>query len=292
MKDFLNYYYFILPNKIYMVNNNYYFKYKDYNFVLYLYNGNNIKDLYNLNNYMLLNNLKINKIIINKEGNILSIKNNKAYCLVELFYNNNINIKDIVYFSKRVNLNIINRTNWKALWSLKIDNIEYNLSHLKNKYKLLYNSSFYYIGLTENAISLLNYYSNNTNIGICHNRITDKDFYNPLNIIIDYRVRDIAEYFKYLFFCKNIDIKEIISLFNNIKMNNLDYIYFYIRMLYPSYYFDMVDNIINNKVSESKLNNIISRIDDYEYLLYKLFLLINNNTNIMSIEWINKKFAI
>ena len=57
--------------------------------------------------------------------------------------------KQVIAFNQRnINLNILLRNNWYYLWSNKIDNIEYSINHLMHKYKLLYNSIYYYIGLT------------------------------------------------------------------------------------------------------------------------------------------------
>ena len=300
MKDLLNYYYYLYPNKIQMSNNNYYFNFNNNYFCFYLYKNNleDINDIYNLNNYMLFNNYKVNKIIINKDFNIITKKDNKYYILIQLLNNNysKISLKSIIEFNKiKLSINLLNRTNWIYLWSNKIDNLEYTLNHLKNKYKLLYNNSSYYIGLTENAISYLKYLNiYNQNIGICHKRININDnlndFYNPLNLIIDYKVRDLAEYYKSLFFYKNIDLKNILNEIHLIKMNNIDYIYFYIRLLYPSYYFDLVDEVLNGKEKEDKILVITKRVFDFEYLLYEVWKLIKNRINIIGIEWINKKF--
>ena len=303
MKDLLNFYYYLLPDKIYMKDNNYYFNYNNHSFCFYLYR-NNIEDInmiYNLNNYMILNDYKINRIVLNINSNILTKKDNKYYILLELNINsyNKVNIEDIIEFNKynlNININLLNRTNWNILWSNKVDNIEYTLEHIKKKYKLLYNSCFYYIGLTENAISYLKYINiNNKNIGICHKRINKDcnliELYNPVNLIIDYKIRDIAEYYKTLFFYNNIDIKDIINSIKLINMNNVDLIYFYIRMLYPSYFFDMYDSIINNINKEDDLLLITRLQDDYEYLLYEIYLIVKKSTNVIGIDWINKKFA-
>ena len=74
-------------------------------------------------------------------------------------------------------------------------------------------------------------------------------------------------------------------------MNNIDKIYFYIRMLYPSYYFDKLDEVLKGNIKQEELLNIINYSSEYEYLLYKIFLLIKSNNNLLEIEWINKKFA-
>ncbi|MBQ8892694.1 MAG: hypothetical protein IJ068_07530 [Bacilli bacterium] len=297
MKDLLNYYYYLYPDKIGMSSNNYYFEFKNHSFIFNLYNGNlnEIKDIYNLNNYMQFNNYKINRIILNKDFEILTKKDNKYYILIELIINDKskINLKDIIEFNKvKLNINLLNRTNWINMWKNKVDNIEYTINHVKNKYQVLYNASAYYIGLTENAISYLKYLGvSNTNIGICHKRININnnliEFYNPINLVIDYKVRDLAEYYKSLFFNKNIDIIDIVNSIKLINMSDIDYIYFYVRMLYPSYFFDMYDKILNGNEKEEKLSLITNKQGDYEYLLYEIWKILKSKINVIGIEWIN-----
>ena len=301
MKDLLNYYYFIIPDKIGMKNGNYYFNFKNHEFIFYLYENSldNVEALFNLNNYMLFNNYKINRIILNKDRNILTRKDNKYYVLVELLINSKdkISLQNIIEFNKlNININTLNRTNWYYLWSNKNDNVEYTLNHLKNKYQNLYSYSPYYIGLSENAISYLKYLNlNNNNIGVSHKRINVADslreFYNPLNLVIDYKVRDKAEYYKSLFFNRNISVVDIINSIKLLKLSDIDLIYFYIRMLYPSFYFDMYDSIINGDKNDKDIEVIVNKQSDYEYLLYEIFLLLKSRINIVGIEWINKKFA-
>ena len=285
-----------------MINHNYYFSYLNNNFCLYRfdYEIKNQDEIGKLNMYMLYNGYKVNKIILNKDNSIVTRNGNHFYILVLLEYNSKrlINFKDIITYNNRIaNINILNRTNWLELWSKKIDNIEYSIKHLMHKYRLIYNSIYYYIGLTENAISYLRLINiNNQNISICHKRVKVKDtvtdFCNPLNLIIDYRIRDLAEYIKSCFFSRKMDVLTIINYLKTIKMDNTDYIYFYIRMLFPSYYFDLYDLIIGGFLSEEKILLVTKYQEDYEYLLYEIYLLIRSHFNIIGIDWINKKFAI
>ena len=300
MKVLLNYYYYLYPDKIQKKNNNYYFEFKNHFFCFYLYNGNpeELNAIYNLNNYMILNNYKVNRIIVNKDFSIITKKDNKNYILIELLINerNEINLNNIIEFNKiNFNINFLNRTNWLNLWEVKIDNIEYTLQHIKKKYNLLYNSSFYYIGLAENAISYLKYLNLvNTNISICHKRINASDnlidFYNPINFIIDYKVRDYAEYYKSLFFYKNKNIETVLSSIKSLKLNTIDYIFFYIRLLYPSYYFDLYDKVLNGTKKEEDIKFITNMQNEYEYFLYEVWKFLKEQVNIVGIEWINKKF--
>lgn len=300
MKEFINYYYYLMPERIHKINNNYYFNINNNYYGLYPYYGNinNLSSLFILNNYMSYQISKINRIIVNKEGNIYTIKDNIIYVLILLKTNSKEIIKfiNILEFSNIYPLiNNLNNSNWYLLWCNKIDYLEQIRNNLKKNEFIIYNSLPYYIGLTENAISYLKYLDlTNNNLVICHRRInyndTITDLYNPLNLIIDYKVRDIAEYYKSLFF-KTKDVNLIINSFKKLKMSYIDNIYFYIRMLYPSYYFDMLDKILQGDIKEEELLNIIKYVDSYEYLLYELFLLIKKQESILEIEWINKKFA-
>ena len=302
MLDLLNYYYYIITDRVSLKNNNYYFTYQNNHFCFYKYNGslNEINELFNLNTYMLYNNYQINKIILNNKKEILTLYDNNYYCLVLLNINSldYVNIKQVIAFNQRnINLNILLRNNWYYLLSNKIDNIEYSINHLMHKYKLLYNSIYYYIGLTENSISYLKLLSvDNRNLSISHKRVNSNtslvEFYNPLNLVIDYRIRDLAEYLKSCFFSLKMDILEIVNYFKKIKMSESDYLYFYVRMLFPSYYFDIYDNILSGKMDEKSILKITKLQDDYEYLLYEIYLVIKSKINIIGIDWINSKFSI
>ena len=75
-------------------------------------------------------------------------------------------------------------------------------------------------------------------------------------------------------------------------MTSVDYIYFYIRMLFPSFYFDLYDNIVNNKVNEAEILKVTSRINDYELYLRDVFLYFKKYYNVKDVDWIVKKQGI
>ena len=60
-------------------------------------------------------------------------------------------------------------------------------------------------------------------------------------------------------------------------------------MLYPSYYFDAYDEIINKKESEKKLKTIIDRIEEYEMYLWQIHVQISKKIQIKKVDWINEK---
>ena len=61
------------------------------------------------------------------------------------------------------------------------------------------------------------------------------------------------------------------------------------RILYPSFYFDRYDEIVNEKIQESSILKITSRIDEYEKYLQDVFNYLKKYYNIKDIEWIMKK---
>ena len=293
MQNILNYYYQIIidDNKI---NDKGLFVYNNHLFCLYEYKRN-IKEeeaLFSLNRAMINNNININKIVKNIFNQVITFSNNKSYVLVEVIYEylDKFNMKFIESFYDK-KMDILKRNNWKELWSIKIDYVEYQLMHIKKSYPIINSSVNYYIGLAENAISyfgMLNLFD--TPLYIEHRRFNKENMYNPIELVIDYKVRDISEYIKDCFFNRNMSIREIKEYINKLNLDNIDYILLYVRLLFPSYYFDLYEEIINNNTSELKLNKIISLSSEYEELLYNVYLLISNKINILGVNWINNKF--
>lgn len=287
MKNILSYFYQIIINDN-DINNEGYFFYNNNYFKLetYLRNNIEIKEILLLNNYLINKNILINRIILNNYNEPLTYYNNIYYVLLKIDYKE-VNNKDF-FFLEAPNLNLIKRNNWGELWSRKIDYVEYQIEHLRIKYPLLYNSVNYYIGLSENAIMYFKMLDlKNEKLYINHHRIRDDiDYYNPLSLIIDYKVRDISEYIKYQFINKKMTILEIKEYVNKINLNNMDYILLYVRMLFPSFYFDYYDLIINGKMEEKEIENITNDSIEYEYLLKELYNIFKNKVNLIKINWL------
>ena len=205
MINFLEYFYNIKINKI---NNNhkyYSFNHNNYLYKLYIYEENNdINLLYNICQKLSTNTL-ISEIIKNKNNEIITTYNNINYILIKIYINpkKEISLNEISHINNSLyteNLNI----DWGQLWSKKIDYLENLIHENGKKYPLITDSFNYYVGLAENAISYYNNIEKNDNqkYYITHKKIkindTIESLYNPLNIIFDYKVRDLAEYIKIL----------------------------------------------------------------------------------------------
>lgn len=64
----------------------------------------------------------------------------------------------------------------------------------------------------------------------------------------------------------------------------------YARLLYPSYYFDIYENVMNHTEEEEKLIPIIDLASEYEVFLKEAYIEINKYAPIEGINWIlNKK---
>lgn len=294
MKNTLSYYYGIDVNSIHQKNKKFYFKFEDYEYCFVPCDKENIEYIYNLSNQLIQSGIYCHQIIKNNNQSIITKVNNDDYVLMKIFVETkDIDINDIINFNnlKYVDNNELVYPDWYELWTEKIDYFEYQISQIGKRLPIIRKSFSYYIGLAENAISLIKSIPNkNLNYSLNHKRMCFKDnlkeLYNPLNFIIDIRFRDVCEYFKSCFFEK-IDIKETIELY--LYYNNLTYeewCYFFARMLFPTYYFDLYEKIINNEIDEIKINNITILADEYEILLKRIYVILKNKINLPNFEWL------
>ena len=121
--------------------------------------------------------------------------------------------------------------------------------------------------------------------GVCHKRIgvnsTLFDLYNPLNLIIDYKVRDFSEYIKSAFF-NNINVDKIINiLFNNYYFDKLNLSLIVSRLLFPSYFYDLFEKIISG-YKESIIFEITKKSSNYEDFIDSFI----KKCNLQNILWI------
>ena len=300
MKNALQYYYNLQVTGFKQKKDEYSF-YKDgisYLFMPVERSYEEINEIYMLAKQLNELGVPCHNIMLNVEDKIITSFNNKNYVLLRKYVDSNdlITIRDIISFSKYTsfmwNYSKISRSEWKKLWSEKLDYLEYQLSQIGRRYPLLCEMFSYYEGLSELGIQLYNILDSIIgDLCVCHKRLgintTINDFYNPLNFIIDHRVRDVAEYFKQkiVFTDQNID-GEILYYLDNISINNNDSFLFFVRMTFPSFYFDTYENILNNEKSSKELNDIIINHAKYEKILKKIYDYLSSYINIPYIEWL------
>ncbi len=298
MKNILEFYYNLsLEEEILNRNGNYYFVINNNSFVFRPFYGNNnsIDDIYKLNNY-LSNFSYIDKIILNKFNSPITKVKDILYVLILLKGNNNINLSII---SNLASIDIpsfksLERNNWEVLWGNLIDYYEMQIGQNEKKYPLIRESFDYFVGMGENAISYLvntkkevkpNFYDKKV---LSHNNLYNSLF-DPLNIILDHKARDLAEYIKLSFFNNNQNIfKELDEYFYYNHYSFYGMRILFARIIYPSFYFKLYDEILSKKKEEKELNSIIKRIDDYELYLSNIYFYLRKYYDIPMIEWLKK----
>lgn len=299
MKNTVNYYYNIRIDNLIKKDNYYYFYLNNNEYHLVKYNRpiEDIESLYKLNMQMINRGCLVHQIILNKDKSVITMINNEAYILLKIcsknkeIYLNDINYIQYMTYNIEYDKTLL-RTNWINLWCEKIDYYEYQINQLGKEYPILCDSLSYFIGLGENAISYLvnNIKENKKILTVSHKRINNNsyDFYNPLNFIIDDRVRDISEYIKNTFFNNKFNINELRMYLNYNNFNKEEYINLYARLLFPTYYFDIYDEIINTKTNENKIIPILDKIPEYEEFLVYIYkyIIYEKKVQIEPLEWL------
>ena len=305
MKETIKYYYNIDVQNIEEKDGKYFFRYQNQDFFFVFFNRNldELDDILKCCTNMREKGIDAHNIIVNINGEVLTKVNNYNYILMSVSnFNEEYDIFDIVNMINKLTLNNqsskLYRNNWSALWSEKMDYFEYQVRELGLDKKVIQESFSYYLGLAENAISYVNnttlkYNSFNSLITLSHRRIFYPNykinFLNPLSFIFDLEVRDIAEYLKAMFFSpqNDEDVLEELKCFLQIKkLTPYEYSMFFARLLYPSYYFDLYDAIMNHDESEEKLISIIAKVDDFELFLKEAYLEISKYASIDKINWL------
>ena len=299
MKNAINYYYNLVTYDIRHHGKKYRFKVDNDEYLLVLceYNLDELEEIYKLDVFLLQMNVYVHQIVLNKDNQIITYINNEPYILMKILVKDTreININDILLFQNLPMyeyFKALRKNNWRDFWIQKIDYFEYQMSELGINFPILRDNFNYFIGITETAISLLYNFNYNSNLIIAHRRVTTnstlQDLYNPLNLIIDSRIRDVCEYFKSLFFNDTLDLIDIQNYFNITNLTREELYLFYARMLFPSFYFDMYEKIIYGSSEDKELLKITNKIETYQVLLRDLYWLLKRYANLPDIEWIIK----
>ncbi len=286
MKNTIEYYYNFENVSLLKSGKETYIKYKNEIYIFSkITNQEETFEIYNIT----MNIDGIYKIILNKDNIIFTLYKNEFYVLMRVPSKQNMNVKlgEIKLQNKNYKLD---RSDWYDLWTKKNDYFEYQYKHLKKcNYKML-ESLNYYIGMAENAISYITQNISETKKieekKICHKRIEKENYLNPLFYVIDYRERELSEYLKYLFLSKKYLDTDIEKIIKNFSCNKEEYIRVFSRMLYPSFYFDQYELIINENASESKITEIIKRSTEYEMYLKEIYMIINKYGTIKNVDWL------
>ena len=267
-------------------------------------NINELDGLVKLEQELLSKNYPVHEIIPTISNSLTILENNEPYILLRLTEpHKEYSLLDMINIWDKMPVNLHNphleRPNWGLLWSEKIDYFEYQISELGKDKKVVINSFGYFAGLCENAISYVNKINAsikpiNKNLVLCHKRVkypnNHLNYDNPLNFIFDLEVRDVAEYLKGEMLVDQeyalIDLKAYLNM-RHLDLYEINMLY--ARLLYPSYYFDLYENVMNFNINEDCLIKIIEKTPDIESFLQKSYEIINSFYPIEPIEWLMKR---
>lgn len=280
------------------------FEYEGYKFLL-LSVEDDEKDIIKLNDLVNSLNVHFNSdvvfIVKNKYDKYISTsKDNNNICLLTYKIDNQININDFV----KMHLSYFNSFSYKIniqqiidLWDQRIEYIENqcltNFNFDNDAHLTLYEYTLYSIGLAINSLQYLADmdldFKRKYSSTLTHRRIKKMDKYelfNPFNLIVDHSSRDLAELYKN-------DIISLDTLLNICAFYSYsvdEYEYLLARLLFPTFIFDIVEDMENDKSSYDYTSDIYYAIAKSNSQLDKLKSLYNaliSKMNIRPINWIN-----
>lgn len=297
MKNVLKFYYDIIVDKYTVSDEEYYFEYNN-NYYMFIPNRRNSSlDINFLKEYELYDQYTY-KIVFDKYNDFEVEYNNQKYVLLwcDYDYDTCIFLDDLLKNNGYVGDTSYVKS-WGQLWSERNNFYESQIHEYGKKNKLIYNSFSYYYYMAENAIAYINnseklYAEKEKEYSIVRRKmeypIKRKQFLNPLNYIVDLKVRDYAEYIKNIFFFDDIEnhFDDVHIIIKNIKATSYNYSMFFARLLYPNYYFNEYDKIINYNKSSDKMNVIVNKSEEYKLFLNDIYKYLAKIKPIDKIDWL------
>jgi len=289
MESIINHYYHLVPENLKKRYGGFLFYVEEERYLLVeVLNETELLKIYQI----LINHHIGNFIIINNiEGNQISKQDDKNYLLFKIRCNENENMT----LKETINIHISGSNIWSKVWGERINYYEIQINELAQDKKVVLDSINYYIGLAENAITIANKYEKELNehdYAIQHYRmyvpVKKGDYFNPNNMLIDISIRDIAEYIKSSFFNNPKDNNDYLEFILSLPLDQKKANFLLARLLYPSYYFDLFDEIILEERDEHDLIPVIKESKEYELFLKELYEKLTIKYQMIYIEWLKK----
>lgn len=271
MKEFIEYNYDLRCDDLAILNNLLYFKHLDKFYIISNFNRDKV-EFEKVLNYLISNNLKSLKVVMNKKGSYISEFNGKKYVVMESDCEN-----EIIDFPICIG-GLINENNyWNEIWENRVVQLEKHKSELSLNKDIFYILN-YYIGLIEICIYnynlLIRKYGQKNGLSIQHNRIEfpmySFSYYNPVNYLFDFEFRDFAEYLKMRFFYSDFSTDEAISVIDNYNFDNFSINMFFVRLIYPTYFLELYDMQNKNNVYSDLFYDLLKKSSQYENFILKL----------------------
>lgn len=271
MKEFIEYNYDLRCDDLAILNNLLYFRHLDKFYIISNFNRDEV-EFEKVLNYLISNNLKSLKVVMNKKGSYISEFNGKKYVVMESDCEN-----EIIDFPICIG-GLINENNyWNEIWENRVVQLEKHKSELSLNKDIFYILN-YYIGLIEICIYnynlLIRKYGQKNGLSIQHNRIEfpmySFSYYNPVNYLFDFEFRDFAEYLKMRFFYSDFSTDEAISVIDNYNFDNFSINMFFVRLIYPTYFLELYDMQNKNNVYSDLFYDLLKKSSQYENFILKL----------------------
>lgn len=292
----INYFYKLYPEEISKIDNGYSFYIGDIKYYLLFYTKSirEFEMVLTIYNGFKNRNILIDEIILNVFGSYFSMIDGNNYFLLKVNESSNEkSLKEINVFDNVLKTNKkdeLGYVNWNDLWGKKVDYYESRIIDLRD-IEYVKMSFDYYVGLSENAISYVRETIEgikNDDLVIGHKRLSKKfnNVYNPFNLVVDYESRDIAEYIKSKFFYDIFSFSELEELVESKVFSEFSLRMLFGRLLYPSYYFDVIDKLFRKENALEELKCIIDKINLYEEFLIEVFDYLSSFYPLPKIDWL------
>lgn len=298
MKNLINYLYHIDIDSIEKCKKYYLLKDKETVYLFSKYEGNrDFVQIYNTCNELNYHYFYTFKLKNNIYNQILTTIDNEVYYLLDigLDYEDEVDFYDMLNFYKR-SFNLLGNRfqynfNWDILWENKINYLQLHANNNNVTNIKIMPLFYYYLGLAENALiyvkTITKSYirSIDDKISFTHRRVNFPvkriNFYNPLNLIIDLEVRDIAEYIKSLYYSDLDYLDDLEYYLKTSRLTRYSASLLYARIVYPSNFFDYFEDQTNTYFSDKYYDP-----NAYENFIKKTYELINSYVNIDKILWL------
>lgn len=231
-----------------------------------------------LNNYP-----NIDTLVLTKDNKETFNISNSEYALYKI---NNIEDVEVSYYDIELFLKETNNNKIDILTDFKnkIDTLEQQLIEFNKEYPLIKKTFNYYVGMSENAISLLSSYDSEHKTYLIHNNISSfksyKEYFNPLNISYGYKVIECSNYIKYK---HDYDIDKYLKI-----LDKEEYLLLLICLLYQNDYFELITNIIKTRSNEDKLEEFNNNHETYLIFIKKLYKEMNKSVKLPFITWLSR----
>lgn len=248
-------------------------------------NMDDLDYLFALSNNLYYKNILVDTFILNKDGICYTKKNDEYIILMKIndIVDDVIELEYLKLFEQKNNLkykNIVEE------WKEKIDDLETKIGGFNNENSIVQKTVNYYLGMAENAVSLLNETKNinNNSIGfkvklVEFNKTTIN---NPFNFFKINKMYNIAIYIKNKIFKNMIDYNELEKIVKEIE-NKEDEIALFSYMLFPDYYID----IVNEEIKEEEIKKIIMYNKNYKKVLVFLKENMYKSNKLKLFVWLN-----